>query len=105
MTLSTASDSNPLRSIDLDRLRPRLHRYWAPMVALALDGEDIVQDALLRALEAARPNRPIDNPEGWLFRITHNVALDFPRRRARVEPKRRRCCRSSCTCQLRSAAW
>jgi RNA polymerase sigma-70 factor (ECF subfamily) len=30
------------------------------------------------------PDRPIDNPEGWLFRIAHNLALDFLRRRARV---------------------
>jgi len=55
------------------------------MVGSALDGEDIVQDALVRALESALPDRPIDNPEGWLFRIAHNVALDWLRRRARVD--------------------
>lgn len=84
MTESTASEPDPLRSIDLDRLRPKLHRYCARMVGSALDGEDIVQDALLRALEAAPPDRPIDNPEGWLFRIAHNLALDLLRRRARA---------------------
>jgi len=26
----------------------------------------------------------IDNPEGWLFRIAHNAALDFIRRRLRM---------------------
>jgi RNA polymerase sigma-70 factor (ECF subfamily) len=72
-----------LSSIDLDRLRPTLHRYCARMVGSALDGEDIVQEALLRALESGVPERPIDNPEGWLFRIAHNLALDFLRRRAR----------------------
>lgn len=85
MTQSPASGSHPLSSIDLDRLRPRLHRYCARMVGSALDGEDIVQDALLRALESALPDRPIDNPEGWLFRIAHNLALDWLRRRARVD--------------------
>ena len=70
--------------IDLDRLRPTLHRYCARMVGSALDGEDIVQEAMLRALEAALPDRPIENPEGWLFRIAHNLALDFLRRRARL---------------------
>jgi RNA polymerase sigma-70 factor (ECF subfamily) len=64
-------------------LRPKLHRYCARMTGSAVDGEDIVQDALIKAL-AALPNVGIiDNPEGWLFRIAHNTALDFLRRRAR----------------------
>jgi RNA polymerase sigma-70 factor (ECF subfamily) len=64
-------------------LRPKLHRYCARMTGCAVDGEDIVQDALMKAL-AALPNvGVIDNPEGWLFRIAHNTALDFLRRRAR----------------------
>jgi RNA polymerase sigma-70 factor, ECF subfamily len=53
------------------------------MTGSAVDGEDIVQDALIKAL-AAMPNVGVlDNPEGWLFRIAHNTALDFLRRRAR----------------------
>src|SRR5580658_7914207 len=64
-------------------LRPKLHRYCARMTGSAVDGEDIVQDALIKAL-AAMPNVGVlDNPEGWLFRIAHNTALDFLRRRAR----------------------
>ena len=63
--------------------RPKLHRYCARMTGSAADGEDIVQDALIKAL-AALPNvGVIDNPEGWLFRIAHNTALDFLRRRVR----------------------
>jgi RNA polymerase sigma-70 factor, ECF subfamily len=63
--------------------RPKLHRYCARMTGSAVDGEDIVQDALIKAI-AALPNLGvIDNPEGWLFRIAHNTALDFLRRRAR----------------------
>jgi RNA polymerase sigma-70 factor (ECF subfamily) len=76
-------DSQPLSTVDFDRLRPRLHRYCARMVGSVLDGEDIVQEALLRALESGMPGRPIENPEGWLFRVAHNLALDFLRRRAR----------------------
>lgn len=84
MTQLPPSESNPLSSIDLDHLRPKLHRYCARMVGSALDGEDIVQEALLRALESSLPNRPIENPEGWLFGIAHNLALDFLRRRTRL---------------------
>jgi RNA polymerase sigma-70 factor (ECF subfamily) len=76
-------DSPPLSAINIDRLRPRLHRYCTRMVGSALDGEDIVQESLLRALESGVSEPPIVNFEGWLFRIAHNLALDFLRRRAR----------------------
>src|SRR6202453_3732456 len=64
-------------------IRPKLHRYCARMTGSAVDGEDIVQDALIKALAALANFGVIDNPEGWLFRIAHNTALDFLRRRAR----------------------
>ena len=67
----------------VSKLRPKLHRYCARMTGSAVDGEDIVQDTLMKAL-AALPNvGVVDNPGGWLFRIAHNTALDFLRRRAR----------------------
>src|SRR3984893_12642028 len=75
----------------LDRLlvdmRPRLHRYCARMVGSAIDGEDVVQDALIKAVESG-PAMAIGNPEGSLFRIAHNTALDFLRRRKRQEALR-----------------
>ncbi len=64
-------------------LRPRLHRYCARMTGSVIDGEDVVQEALVKALEALPKSGPPDNPDGWLFRIAHNAALDFLRRRAR----------------------
>jgi RNA polymerase sigma-70 factor (ECF subfamily) len=75
----------------LDRLlvdmRPRLHRYCARMVGSVIDGEDVVQDALIKAVESL-PAMPLGNPEGWLFRVAHNTALDFLRRRNRQEALR-----------------
>jgi RNA polymerase sigma-70 factor (ECF subfamily) len=53
------------------------------MTGSVIDGEDVVQDALLKAIEAWPRTGPVANPEGWLFRIAHNAALDFLRRRAR----------------------
>jgi RNA polymerase sigma-70 factor, ECF subfamily len=67
----------------LGELRPKLHRYCARMTGSAVDGEDIVQDAMIKALAALPDAGVIANPEGWLFRIAHNTALDFLRRRAR----------------------
>jgi RNA polymerase sigma-70 factor, ECF subfamily len=74
-------------AVDLERLlvamRPRLHRYCARMVGSVIDGEDVLQDALIKAVEAFASSGAIGNPEGWLFRIAHNTALDFLRRRNR----------------------
>src|SRR5450631_3588717 len=66
-------------------MRPRLHRYCARMVGSVIDGEDVLQDALIKAVEALAAAGPIGNPEGWLFRIAHNTALDFLRRRNRQQ--------------------
>src|SRR5438128_1524128 len=64
-------------------LRPRLHRYCARMVGSAVDGEDVVQEALAKAAAALPGAGAIDRPESWLFRIAHNTALDALRRRKR----------------------
>ena len=68
-------------------LQPELHRYCARLMGSVIDGEDVVQDTLVRAvvalqdferrgLEEMPPLRP------WLFRIAHNRALDLLRGRA-----------------------
>jgi RNA polymerase sigma-70 factor (ECF subfamily) len=75
-------DSDDLARLTAD-MRPRLHRYCARMVGSAFDGEDVVQDALANASAALSTVGEIDNPEGWLFRIAHNTALDALRRRKR----------------------
>ena len=76
-------------TVDLNGLlvsmRPKLHRYCARMVGSVIDGEDVLQDALIKAVEAFASAGPIGHPEGWLFRIAHNTALDFLRRRNRQE--------------------
>jgi RNA polymerase sigma factor (sigma-70 family) len=67
----------------LQALRPRLHRYCARMTGSAVNGEDVLQDALVKALHARVHGVGVDNLEGWLFRIAHNASLDFLRDRSR----------------------
>jgi RNA polymerase sigma-70 factor, ECF subfamily len=78
---------DPLATIDIEALlaamRPKLHRYCARMVGSVIDGEDVLQDALIKAIESSASAGAIGNPRGWLFRIAHNTALDFLRRRNR----------------------
>lgn len=68
----------------MGEMRPRLHRYCARMVGSAIDGEDVVQEALIKANEAWPVAGPLLRPEAWLFRIAHNAALDALRRRRRT---------------------
>jgi RNA polymerase sigma-70 factor, ECF subfamily len=58
------------------------------MTGSVIDGEDVLQDAMVKAIDALPRLAPIDNREAWLFRIAHNAALDFLRRRARRESGR-----------------
>jgi RNA polymerase sigma-70 factor (ECF subfamily) len=69
----------------LGELRPKLHRYCARMTGSVIDGEDVLQEALVKAIEAFAAAGPLNNPEGWLFRIAHNTALDHLRARARAD--------------------
>ena len=86
-TSDDAQSPAPQKPVEqlLGELRPRLHRYCARMIGSVIDGEDVVQETMLKAMEAAPAAGPITNPEGWLFRIAHHAALDFLRRRAREE--------------------
>ena len=68
----------------LNALRPRLHRYCARMTGSAVSGEDVLQDALVKALHAHAEGAAVENLDAWLFRIAHNASLDFLRARARA---------------------
>lgn len=61
----------------VEGIRPELHRYCARLTGSVIEGEDIVQDTLAKALYALSlmPEAPPLRP--WLFRIAHNTAIDF----------------------------
>lgn len=69
----------------LAELRPRLHRYCARMTGSVFDGEDAVQDTLLKTVESFPGFAALDHPQAWLFRVAHNAAMDLLRARARHE--------------------
>jgi hypothetical protein len=41
----------------LGELRPKLHRYSARMTGSVVDGEDVLQETLVKAIEARRTDR------------------------------------------------
>jgi RNA polymerase sigma-70 factor (ECF subfamily) len=77
------------RFLELVRdLRPELHRYCSRLVGSAIDGEDVVQEALAKAYYAIGLSTELPPLRPWLVRIAHNTAIDFLRRYDRrfVEP-------------------
>src|SRR3979411_3355715 len=65
----------------ISTLRPSLHRYCARMTGSVMDGEDVVQEALIdayRNLDQFDESRPL---KAWLLRIAHNRCIDFLRRK------------------------
>ena len=68
--------------------RAALVDFATPIVGDRARAEDVVQEAFLRFAAAAdKPEAPIENPVGYLYRIVRNLALDWVRRRA-VEQNR-----------------
>ena len=63
-------------------VRPELHRYCARLMGSVIDGEDVVQDTLLRALVALQDLEDVPPLRPWLFRVAHNRALDLLRGRS-----------------------
>lgn len=82
--MTTDQTSQPLTpgefEILLQDIRPELHRYATRMTGSVFDGEDVVQEALIKAYASLPLLVHQTNLRGWLFRITHNKAIDQLRR-------------------------
>jgi RNA polymerase sigma-70 factor (ECF subfamily) len=58
-----------------DSLRLPLLRYSISFGLSAVDSEDIIQETFLALFDHLRKARSQDNLRGWVFRVTHNLAL------------------------------
>ena len=74
----------PLATTGIDGLlaemRPELHRYCARMVGSVIDGEDVLQDALIKAVELFASAGAIGNPRGMAVpdRAQHRAGFSAP---------------------------
>ena len=64
----------------VESIRPDLHRYCARLTGSVIDGEDVVQDALAKALYALSLLPEVPELRPWLFRIAHNQVHRVTRR-------------------------
>jgi RNA polymerase sigma-70 factor (ECF subfamily) len=64
------------------KLQPELHRYCSRLLGSVIEGEDVVQDTLAKAIIALDGLAETPPLRAWLFRIAHNRALDVLRSKA-----------------------
>jgi len=83
-TTPPEDDESFERFVDLlADVRPELFRYCARMTGSVFDGEDVVQDTLVKAYRALKGTHEPTPLRPWLFRIAHNTAIDFLRKHER----------------------
>lgn len=65
-------------------LSPRMRRYALRLSRNSADAEDIVQDALIKVLRFVNIKyEPGTNFKSWIFKVTHNAAMNYLERRSR----------------------
>jgi RNA polymerase sigma factor (sigma-70 family) len=67
----------------LAMMRGELHRYCARMVGSVFDGEDLVQDTIMRVLQAGSKPTLAAQLRAYVFRTAHNAAIDMIRSKKR----------------------
>ena len=66
---------------DIEGLMPNLRRFARSLARDADEADDVVQDALLAALDHIHLFEPGSNLRAWLFTITRNTFISHQRRR------------------------
>jgi RNA polymerase sigma-70 factor, ECF subfamily len=64
-----------------DRYATPIYGYLYRILGNAAQAEDLAGEVFLKLLQALRSGRaPRDRLEGWLYRVAHNLAIDWFRR-------------------------
>ncbi len=59
-----------------DEYRPRLFRYLCSMHLGREAAEEVIQETFMRLTTALLNNAEIENVQGWIVRVAHNLAID-----------------------------
>jgi len=72
---SSAPDVHPEVMRLFDEYRGKLLRYAVSFGIHVEDGEDVIQEVFLALFRHLRAGRSREHLPGWIFRVTHNLAL------------------------------
>ncbi len=75
------SANAPAEMIQFETLLPELRAYARSVSQNRDDAEDLVQDAIERALRSASRPSPLKELRPWMFRVIRNLHLDEMRKR------------------------
>jgi RNA polymerase sigma-70 factor (ECF subfamily) len=63
-----------------DEFRPRLYRYMRSMHLGREHAEEVIQETFMRFATKRLEGCDIENEQGWVVRVAHNLALDLLKR-------------------------
>lgn len=66
-----------------ERYKLALHRYFYLQTGDGMASEDLVQMVFMRIMRYRDRFQPVSEFKAWMFRIAHNLGVDFVRKRAR----------------------
>jgi len=66
-----------------DEFRPRLLRYINSMYLRRDQAEEVIQETFLRLMTELLREKSIENVQGWIVRVAHNLAIDAINKRDR----------------------
>ena len=62
-------------------LRDPIYRYVCRLIRKRAEAEDLTQETFLRLYDSLQKGHAMGNVRPWLYRVAHNLAIDWLRRR------------------------
>ena len=66
-------------SVWFQQWRDPIYRYLLAAGGDPTSAEEITQECFLRLFRSLHEGKPIENPQFWLYRVAHNLLVDYSR--------------------------
>ena len=66
-------------------LRDPIYRYICRLIGKRTEAEDLTQETFLRLYDSLQKGQAMGNVRPWLYRVAHNLAIDWLRQLGRLE--------------------
>lgn len=66
-------------------LRDPIYRYVCRLIGKRAEAEDLTQETFLRLFDSLQKGQAMGNLRPWLYRVAHNLAIDWLRQQGRLE--------------------